>query len=202
MPWSSCCFNVRWGILSIIFATFLRSFANRLWHTCLSRLSKPKQPIGRKWMTDAPWTEWYNRECRDSPVARHEGSYHINMISSSTRYWSLNKPAESPRITPIPAPLAIPLSKLFRAQGICVMFLTVFTWFYQNYNMGKRRVDSLELHQWPSHLLRAVRVSGEGVLRKVRVGRMNPNLTRTFKLESESNSWREGNDARDKSAIL
>lgn len=35
-----------------------------------------------------------------------------------------NGPADIPRMTPTPAPLAIPLSKLFRAHGISPIFCT------------------------------------------------------------------------------
>jgi hypothetical protein len=36
-------------------------------------------------------------------------------------------PADSPRTTPIPAPLAIPPSRLFRAHGMSVTFLALLT---------------------------------------------------------------------------
>jgi len=77
---------------------------------------------GKRVRRSVPGSGRYNEECRHGPIRRDEWSWITrSRLHEVKAGWRVDLRAETPRITPTPTPLAIPVKRLLRTQGISLM---------------------------------------------------------------------------------
>ena len=109
----------RLGMASMICCTFFRSSSNLARHICLrDQVCINRLKAISEGLLHSHWSSGYYDECANSPIGRNNGTTFQHLVWTSDHYAEENIPVERPRITPIPAPVAIPFIRLLRIQGI------------------------------------------------------------------------------------